>query len=159
MKRNYSIIHILVLIIFILMDGWSCSTLEANKDKNQRGEWVYPIYVSLDTDVREKQTIFYIGPEGGTIDLVAYYDFPFTTQTGFVKDKIYDKISLFNDSDNHFDNVSRTEISSLETRYSFTVERNETGRMLGVAVVLIDTVGLAYYESCYGKFIIYQAPE
>ena len=116
------------------------------------------ISLSLDRTPLQDQHVFYIGAEGGTLNLVAYL-VPFTTTQGIEKDRLETALEFNGTETLSLSNYTCTRRSDKAIVYSFTIERNTSGKQLGCGACLKDTSGLPDYESLDRFFYVFQAAE
>lgn len=118
----------------------------------------YRIFISEDVAVRQHQIVFTVGPEGGNLNLIAYYPGAFKTEEGKIKDTLDDVIEVA-DPDSLVSAMVRTKRSALETAYSFDIDRNTSGKDRTAGIEILDKTGFPKWHYGFVRFVITQKAE
>ena len=151
---------LLPILAFLCLVACNSAELEAPGIQTIGGphDGLYGIFVSEDMAARQDQSIFIVGPEGGVLNLVAYYPFAFKTEDGRIKDTLNDEYEVA-DPDSLITALTRTKRSGLETAYSFTIGKNTTGKDRAAMIQLLDISGFPKGKGAIARFLITQKAE
>ena len=163
-------------IILILLAAFcllGCSGYEEVADEPVNGEiieladrggdaYYHWMGLSLDTTPYTFQTIYYMGPEGGTLNVVAYLEKDFTSKSGNVKNYLYPTIE-FDGSVSLTDfEYTCTRRSDREVVYSFKMgplNADIPEKKAGFMATLEDRSGLSSFEAVRVQFCVIQTAE